>query len=82
MKRPAGTISTLFRGSKLQQSPRWPSHQGRKESPQQTEIVESGESGPITPAEQERFHENPEEFAGDARFVGKQPWGSGECNEG
>jgi hypothetical protein len=52
--------------------------QGRKEAPQQTETEESGESGPITPAERERFHENPEEFAGDARFVGKPPWGSGE----
>jgi hypothetical protein len=54
--------------------------QGRKEPPQQTETEESGESGPITPAEQERFRENPEEFAGDARFIGNHSWGSSEDN--
>ena len=73
-------IPPLLRGSKLQQSPTWPMLQGRKEPPQQTETEESGESGPITPAEQERFRENPEEFAGDARFVGKHSWGSSEDN--
>jgi len=80
MKRLTSNVPALLRRAKLQQSPTWPMLQGRKEPPQQTETEESGESGPITPAERERFHENPEEFAGDARFVGKHPWGSSEGN--
>ncbi len=80
MKRRLTTITSPLRGGQLQQSLSWPMLQGRKERPQHTETEESGESGPITPADQERFRENPEEFAGDARFVGKRPWDSSEDN--
>ena len=73
MKLLTGNIPMLFRVPKLQPSPLWPMLQSRKEQPQQIEREESGESGPITPAEEEHFRENPEAFAGDARFVGKQP---------
>jgi hypothetical protein len=80
MKRLLTTITSSLRGGQLQQSPTWPMLQGRKERPQQTETEDSGESGPITPADLERFRENPEEFAGDARFAGKHPWDSSEDN--
>ena len=80
MKRLMGKIPSPLRGGQLQQSPTWPMLQGRTERPQQTETEDSGESGPITPAERERFQENPEEFAGDARFVGKHAWGSSDDN--
>ncbi len=80
MKRLMGGIRSSLRGGTLQQSSTWPMLQGRKERPQHTETEDSGESGPITPADQERFRENPEEFAGDARFMGKHPWDSSEDN--
>jgi hypothetical protein len=80
MKRLMGKIPSPLRGGQLQQSPTWPMLQGRKEQPQQTETEDSGESGPITPADQERFRENPEEFAGDARFVGKHAWDGSDDN--
>jgi hypothetical protein len=80
MKRLLATLRSPLRGGQLQRSLSWPMLQGRKERPQHTETEASGESGPISPADLERFRENPEEFAGDARFVGKQAWGSSEDN--
>ena len=80
MKRLLTTITSPLRGGQLQRSLSWPMLQGRKERPQHNGTEESGESGPISPAEQERFRENPEEFAGDARFAGKHPWDSSEDN--
>jgi len=49
-------------------STHWPTLHDRKEAPTPT-----GESGPITPQEEYLFRENPEQFAGDARFVGRLP---------
>ena len=80
MKRLTTTIPSPLRGGTLQPSPSWPMLQGRTERPQHTETEESGESGPVTPAERERFFEMPEAFAGDARFVGKRPWDSSDDN--
>ncbi len=75
-----GEIRSPLRGGQLQPSPTWPMLKGRTESRQHTETEESGESGPVTPAEMERFREMPEAFAGDARFVGKRPWDGSEDN--
>ncbi len=48
----------------------WPMLRTRTERREPVESEEAGESGPVTPGDVWRFRENPEAFAGDARFVG------------
>jgi hypothetical protein len=57
----------LLRGIKSTGPVTWPNMQDRRDP-----VTQAGESGPVTPGEEERFQENPSRFAGDPRFFGRQ----------